>query len=182
LRRSDDGSGEEVEGAFGLEGIGDPESEGFAGGLERGFGLDLDHGFAVWRDDLSDHAPVAWAGIAVGSYGKRATAAEGVERCAFGLDRETSGGVIQLRDGTEDLLVAGGIVWMGEAAGFEREGSLPRSGAKLLGREAVVDALCAVEPVESGSGEDESITLAFFELAEASVDVAANLDERDIGT
>ena len=71
---------------------------------------------------------------------------------------------------------------MAGGAGFEREGALAGGGADLVGREAGVDGFGAAEAVEAGGGEDEGITLAFGELAQAGVDVAANLDEADVGT
>ena len=58
LRWSGDGSGEEVEGAFGDEIIGDPAAEGAGRSVVGGLGVDLDHGFAVGRYDLGEHAPL----------------------------------------------------------------------------------------------------------------------------
>ncbi len=44
-----------------------------------------------------------------------------------------------------------------------------------------MDGLGAVETVEAGGGEDESVAGAFGEFAEAGVDVAAELDEFEVG-
>jgi len=45
-----------------------------------------------------------------------------------------------------------------------------------------VNGLGALEAIEASGGEDEGITLALLELAKASVDVAADIDEGDVGT
>ena len=68
-----------------------------------------------------------------------------------------------------------------QAAGFEGEGSLAGCGADFFGGEAVMDRLGALEAVEAGGGEDEGVTLALLEFAEAGVDVAADFDEGDVG-
>ena len=70
---------------------------------------------------------------------------------------------------------------MGTTAGFEGEGSLAGCGADLLGGETVVDGLGALEAVEAGGSEDEGVTLALLEFAQAGVDVAADFDEGDVG-
>ena len=44
-----------------------------------------------------------------------------------------------------------------------------------------MDGLGEVEAVEAGGGEDEGVALALLEFAEAGVDVAADLDEGDVG-
>ena len=44
-----------------------------------------------------------------------------------------------------------------------------------------MDGLGALEAVEAGGREDEGIALALLEFAQAGVDVAADLDEGDVG-
>ena len=44
-----------------------------------------------------------------------------------------------------------------------------------------MDGFGALEAVEAGGGEDESVALALLEFAEAGVDVAADIDEGDVG-
>jgi hypothetical protein len=44
-----------------------------------------------------------------------------------------------------------------------------------------MDGFRASEAVKAGGSEDEGVALALFEFAEASVDVAADFDEGDVG-
>lgn len=112
---------------------------------------------------------------------ERAAPAEGVEGGAFGLDGEAGVGMLEESDGVADVCVTGFVDGVGTASGFEGEGSLAGGGTDLLGRETVVDGFGALETVEAGGGEDEGVTLALFEFAEAGVDVAADFDEGDVG-
>src|SRR5882757_5482578 len=108
--RSDDWSGEEIEGAFGDKIVGDPAAEGAGWGFVGGFGVDLDHGFAVGGDDLGEHAPLPCFGggwDAMDADGERTAAAEGVEGGAFGFDGEAGVGVFEEGDGVADPGVAG---------------------------------------------------------------------------
>ncbi len=176
--------GEDIEGAFGDEIVGDPVAQGFGCRGVGGFGVDLDHGFAVGRDDLGEHAPLPCFGCgrdAVGADGERAAAAEGAEGGALGLDGEASVGVLEEGDGVADICVAGFVDGVGTTAGFEGEGSLAGCGADLFGGEAVMDRFGALEAVEAGGSEDEGVTLALLEFAETGVDVAADFDEGDVG-
>jgi hypothetical protein len=160
--------------------------------------IELDHGFAIGGDDLGVDAVVAgtagrgayrcggvgWGrgfvdGFVAGDVnadGELATAAEGVEGDALGRDGETGLGVVEECERFEEESVAGGIgiggAGVAGGAGFERESALAGGRADFLGREAGVDGLGAAETVEAGGGEDESITLALGELAQAGVDVA----------
>ena len=123
--QSGDRGGEQVEGAFGDEVVGDPAAEGAGRGFVGGFGVDLDHGFAVGGDDLGEHAPLPCFGgwrDTVDADWERAAAAEGVEGGAFGFDGVAGVGVFEEGDGVADVGVAGfvgllgcGVVW---AAGF----------------------------------------------------------------
>ena len=75
---------------FGGKVIGYPFSEDVRGGIESGLGLDLDHGFSVGCDDLSDHAPLIRPDLtgrnAVSSNGELTTPSQCVEGGAFSFD------------------------------------------------------------------------------------------------
>lgn len=105
----DGGGGEEFEGSFGDEVIGYPAAESFGGGRVGRFRVDLDHGFAVGGDDLSEHAPLPCFGCGrntVRADGEGAAATESVEGSAFGFDGEAGGAVLEEGDGAADVLVA----------------------------------------------------------------------------
>ncbi len=74
-----------------------------------------------------------------------------------------------------------GIEGMLGAAGLEAEGSLAGGGGELVDRKSIVDVLGVAEAVEAGAGEDEGVGLALRPLAQAGVDVAAHLDEAEVG-
>jgi hypothetical protein len=175
------GCGEEFEGAFGFEVFGNPSAEFGWLRVAGGFGFDLNHGFTVWSDYLGDHAPLVLVAVAVGSYGKLAASAEGVEGGALGFDGEAGVWVFEEGNGVAEVGVAGFVDGVFGAAGFERECALAGGGTHLCGREALVNPLGAFEAVEASCGEDEGVALALFELAQAGVDVAADLDEGDVG-
>ncbi len=92
--------------ALGFKVIGDPFSQDVGGGVQGGFGLNLDHGFSVGCDYLGYHAPLVWpdlaGGNAMGSDGKLAAAAEGIEGGALGFDAIAGVGVIEEGDGLAD--------------------------------------------------------------------------------
>jgi hypothetical protein len=67
-------------------------------------------------------------------------------------------------------------------AGFDGKGALSHGGAHGFGRENLGDAICPTEAAQSGRGEDDGGVLAFIELAEARIDVAADGFEAEIGT
>ena len=99
--------------------------------------------------------------------------------CVFGV------GIIESADGVVDEGIARGIFGvegMLGAAGFEAESALAGRGSEFVYGEAVVDMLGVAEAVEAGAGEDEGVGLTFGPLAKAGVDVAAHLDEADVGT
>src|SRR6185437_6469918 len=112
-----------------------------------------------------------------------APAAECGQYFTFGFDGEARCGVVELGDGGADGVVAlgRGEDGVGGSAGFEGEGALAGRGAELVNIETLVDGFGTVEAVESGGGEDQRIALAFGELAQAGVDVAAKFDELDVG-
>ncbi len=98
----------------------------------------------------------------MGADGKRAAAAEGIEGGALGFDAVAGVGVFEEGDGVADVGVAvlrrcacSGL------AGFEGERSLAGGGTHLVGGEALVDGLGALEAVEAGGGEDEGVALSF---------------------
>ena len=156
------------------------------GGFGTGFSDDLNDGIAIGCDDLGDHVPSAGGGwLAVGSDRKLAAAAKGVKGDAFGFDTEAGVWVFEEGDGVADVCVAvfvglqgGGVAGR---AGFETEGTLSGRGAEFFRRKAIVDRFRALEAIEAGGGEDECVAFAVVELLEAGVDVAADLDEVDIG-
>lgn len=45
-----------------------------------------------------------------------------------------------------------------------------------------MDVFCTANAVEPGAGEDQRVGLAFAPLAQARIDIAAHLDELQIGT
>ena len=134
-----------------------------AGVSYGGFGVDLDHGFAVRGDDLGEHAPLpclCCGGDAVDADGEGAAAAEGVEGGAFGFDGEAGVGMLEEGDGVADVGVAGLVDWICGAAGLEGKGALAGGGTDLFGGEALVDGLGPFEAVEAGGGEDEGIAFS----------------------
>ena len=193
---------EQVAGAAGDEVGGDAVAEGGRVDLTQDVLVELDHGLAIGGDHLGVDAVMAGAaGCGAGAFdrglgerlvagdvnadGELAAAAEGVEGNALGSDGEAGLGVIEEGEGFEEERVAGGVgvgrAGMARGAGFERKSALAGCRADLLGGEAGVDRLGAAETVETGGGEDEGVTLALGEFAQAGVDVAANLDEADVG-
>jgi len=127
------GCDEEVEGAFGFEVVCDSEAKSDGVGAGRGFGLDLDHGFAVGGDDLGNHLPLPFFVKAVSADGERTAATQSVECGALGIDGEASVWVLEEGDGIADVSVAGFVDDVLGAAGFEREGSLAGGGTELAG-------------------------------------------------
>ena len=132
-------------------------AEGDWVGVAGSFGVDLDHGFTIGCDDLSNHAP--FSGVvgrrhAVGTNGKRAASAEGIECGAFGIDGEAGVRVFEEGDGVADVDVAGFVDGVFGAAGFEGEGTLSRRGAHFGGTEALVDPLGTLEAVEASGCKD----------------------------
>lgn len=65
-------------------------------------------------------------------------------------------------------------------AGFKGECALSGSRDHFIECESLVDGLCAVEPVKTGAGEHEGVTLAFFQLAQTGINVAAQCDELEV--
>ena len=181
---SGDRGGEQFERSLGDEVVSDPAAKGFGGSGVSSFGIDLNHGFPIGRDDLGEHTPLpCFAGgwHAVGTNGERAPAAEDVEGGAFGFDREASVGMFEEGDGVADVSIAGFVNWVRTAAGLKSEGSLAGRRTDLFRRKAVVDRLGALEAVEAGGGEDQCIALSVRQFIEASINVAPYFDEGDIG-
>lgn len=81
-----------------------------------------------------------------------------------------------------NISVAGLVDRVMRMASFEGERSLTGGGTKLVGGKALVDPLSALETVETGRSEDESVALSGGEFFEAGVDVAADIDKLNIGT
>jgi hypothetical protein len=172
---------EQIEGAFGLQVFGYAQAECDGVSVVSVFGFDLDHGLSVRGDDLGDHLPLPFFVKAMGADGEGAAAAEGVEGGAFSFDGEAGIGMFEEGDGVADVGVACFVDDVRLASGFEREGSLAGCGTELARGEPLVDGFGTLEAIEAGGGEDEGVALALLEFAKASVDVAANFDEGDIG-
>ena len=171
---------EQVERSLELQGFGGSMPE--KGGGFAGFGCERDlHGLlTVGRK----HLRVQKTFCAVSSERQLAASAHGGEERTFGVSSLTRGRVVERADGSEDLGIAGGVVGIERVlgrAGFERQRSLAGRGSELVNREALVDGLGSSDAVETGAGKDERIAFACFELAQAGVDVAAQLDEVEVG-
>lgn len=69
----------------------------------------------------------------------------------------------------------------GVIAGLERERALSRRRGQRPQAEAEAGLAAAAEPLEAGRGEDEPVDLAAFALAQPRVDVAAELDDVEVG-
>jgi hypothetical protein len=65
--------------------------------------------------------------------------------------------------------------------GFDSKRSLPSRGAKVLRLKPFPDPLGFLEPVKTGSGQQDRIHLALCKLAQSCVHVAAKLDSFNIG-
>ncbi len=179
---------EKVEGTFGDEIFGNPIAQVFWCGGTSSFSFDLDHGFTVRGDNLGDHPPLPFLGDGwktMGSDRKRTSAAEGVEGNALGSRCEAGVRVIEEGDCAADGCVASFVGLddsrMIRAASLKSESALAWSWTYLFRSETLVDGFGAVEAVEPGSSQDESIAITLFEFAKAGVDVAANLYEGDVG-
>ncbi len=132
---------------------------------------------AVGADDHGVEVPVVVDLMAEGAQGELAAAAQGVEDGAFGMDGVLGCGAVQGADCGVDGYV-GGVL---RTSYLQGEGSLAGGWGEFVDGEALVDRLGAAEAVQAGGGEDEGVGLAFGPLAEAGVDVAAHLDEADVG-
>jgi hypothetical protein len=183
------GSGsEQFEGSAGFEVFGDAVAEGVCGDAGGSVGGDADHAFAVGREHLGVDVPgdgcvVIGDGGAVDADGDLTAAAEGVENGALDLDGEARFRVVEGGYGGADVVVAVGFLedCVAGGAGFEREGSLSGGGAEFVDGKALVDPFGAVEAVEAGGGKDEGVACAFGQLAQASVYVAADFYELEVG-
>ncbi len=128
--------------------------------------------------------PVVFDGSAVGAERKFTTSAHGGKEGALSGGGEAGRGAVERGNGGVDRGVAGWVVGVERApgrTGFERERALAGRGGELVKGEALVDGVGAAESVEAGAGEDQGVAGAFFKFAQAGVDVAAELDELEIG-
>ena len=107
-----------------------------------------------------------------------AAASKGVEDSTLCSGGEGGVRAVECGDGGVDGVVLGSA----GTAGFEGERALAGCGTKLVDGEALVDLRCAVEAVEACSREDECVGLALLPFAQTGVDVAADLDEAEVGT
>jgi hypothetical protein len=67
-------------------------------------------------------------------------------------------------------------------AAFNGERALSGCGTTDIGREPLPQPFGLLQPLQSGSGEHDGLHLAFRELAQTGVDVAAEFDVFEIGT
>ena len=173
---------EEVGGAAGAEGFGDTLAEFLGCDIERSALDDVGDLIAVRTDNHRVQVPVRVGGVAEGAEREVAAATEGVEERALGASGVGYIRAVEHSDGGVDGGVLRGV-WGGVgASGFEGERTLAGGGTELVNGEALVDVRGAIEAVEACSREDEGVGLALLPFAEASVDVAAELDEAEVGT
>ena len=117
--------------------------------------------------------------------GKLAASAHRAEKGSFCVDGEAGWSVVEGADCGVDCRVTlsvVGVEWMLWAAGFERQCALSGSGRELIDLKALMNGLRAPDAVQTGAGEHQCVAFAFFELAQAGIDVAAQRDELKIRT
>jgi hypothetical protein len=173
---------EQVERPSQFEFMSDPVAKRHGVSLASVDGFYLHHGLAVRRDHLRDHSPRIVLVETIGTDWKLTAATQCVESGTFRLDSEAGVGVLEEGDGIANAGVASFVGGVFRAAGFEGKCSLARGRAHLGRREALVNRFGALEAIDSGGGKDESIAFSVGQLLQASVDIAANLDEGDIGS
>lgn len=100
--------------------------------------------------------------------GNLAASSQCGESGAFCSDGIAGGCVVEEGYGGEGLVVI--------SAGLDAEGALACSWTEVMRLETLADPLGLFKPVEAGSGEQDGVDLAFFEFAEAGVDIAAEFD------
>lgn len=154
----------------------------------RGALDDLGDLLAVLTDDHRVQVPSCIHEMTERTERKIAAAAKAVEYCAFCRDSESSFGTVQGGDGTvNDWIVGTRAIFALEGrsvrtSNLKREGALAGCGTEFVDREPLVNVSSAVESIKPGRRENESVGLALLPLAEAGVDVPAELDEAKIGT
>ena len=137
---------------------------------------DLNDLFAVGADDHGVQMPRVINKMAECAERQVAAAAEGVEDRTLSVYGEGYDRIVERGDG----VVGRGVVCGVRTSSFESERPLSGCGAEFVDGEALVDVRGAIETIEARSGENESIGLTFLPLAEASVDVAAELDKAEV--
>ena len=143
------------------------------------------HGFSIRGDDLGVNPGTAGSHSAKAANGEHAAAAESGKGGALGADGERGRGMIERLDCGEYRSVACrvvGVEGMAGSAGLETESALAGGGAELGRVKAGVNIGGSVQAIKTGSGENKGVGMALVKLAEAGVDVAADLDEFKIGS
>src|ERR1051326_4816673 len=128
---------------------------------------------AVGGDDDGAQVDVAVVHGGVSADGNLAAAAEGGEHGAFGGDGNSGCLVIEA---LAELERFARIV-----ARFDSERALADGGAHDVGVEQFGDAVVPAETAEAGGSENDGVVLSFIELAEASVEIAADVLDLEIG-
>ena len=105
--------------------------------------------------------------------GDLAAAAQFSKGGAFCGDGEAGCGVVEEGDRGDGF----GIVF----AGLDAERALAGGGTEIPGVEPFSEPLGFFEAVKAGGGEQDGVDLAFIELAEAGVDIAAEFDCLNVG-
>ena len=100
--------------------------------------------------------------------GNLATAAESGESRALRSDGKARVGVVEEGNGRKGFHVA--------FANLDTQGSLAGGGAKIFRVEALANVVGFAQAVEAGGSEQDRVDLAFGELAQARIHVAAKLD------
>src|ERR1700761_5489751 len=116
--------------------------------------------------------------MAEGAEREVATTAEGVEDSTLGARGKGNIWTVECGDGRVNGVVFGSV----GTSGLEGECALAGCGTELVDGEALVNLRGAVEAVEGCGREDERVCLALLPFAQASVDVATDLDETKVGT
>ena len=92
---------------------------------------------------------------------------------ALGSDGKARISVVEEGNGREGLHIV--------LAGLDAQRALAGGGAKIFGIEALADPIGFAQAVEAGGGEQNRVDLAFGQLAQARIHVAAKFDGLNVG-
>jgi hypothetical protein len=165
-----------------LRGNGRSELAGWR--AKRNFLHDMRHLLSVRRDDHRMQVPLVVHGMTEGAQRKLAASPQNGEHRTFGLNSIFCRGIVELADSRIDSGIAAGIFGIQRVtrtSGFERKRSLAGGRGQLIDREALMHIFGTPDAIQPGTGEHQSVSLAFAPLAQARVDVATHLDELQIG-
>jgi hypothetical protein len=139
---------------------------------------DAHGGAGSWVGDYAKDFDLWFSGggrhSAVNADGDLAASTQFSQGGALCGDGEAGCGVVEEGDGGDSFCVV--------LAGFNAKRSLTGGGAKVFGVEPIPHPLGFFEAVEAGGGEKDGVNLAFVELAQAGVYIAAELDGFNVGT